>query len=146
MEIESVVKSIVEKKVAAMSFNEIMDALYHGGKWFKVEGESFNESANQVADGLWGIVSQMKKDDVLQVLKKSYHGIEGASEHFVDMCGCILVVGIDGVDKEITPYSYDSASDWDGVLKNARKVLSSQMIREYMEKVENKVGEILDTL
>lgn len=146
MEFENLVKSIVEKKVNAMSFDEVMDAIFHGGKWFKVENYDYHVRKDKITEGLWDIVSQMRKEDVLQVLKNSYHAIEGSAECFADMYGTCIVVGVDMANKEIIPYAYDPADTLEEVLKNGRNKLARQLRREYMEKVETKVSEILESL
>lgn len=146
MELESVIKSIVEKKVNAMTFDQVMDAIFCGGKWFRVSGETYEQRYDAASIALDNIISQMNKEDMYKVLKNTYYGIDGACINVADMGGKCTVIGITGDRFIIEPYSYDYANSWEDVLKKGRKVLASRLEDEYKKKAIDKVGDLLDLL
>lgn len=146
MELENVIESIVDKKVNAMNFDEVMNGIFHGGKWTRVSGETYDQLRDAADKALTDIISQMDREELYKVLKSNYYGFEGACSRLADFGRKYAVIGVRGDTYAIESCSWERADSWEDWLKKGREVLKSRLVDEYKEKVTNKVGSILESL
>lgn len=134
--IKEVVKSIIEKKVNSMSFDELIEAAYgQGTKYVIVESDE-----TKVKEAFGNFINKMTKEELRVALTESWCGAEGCAE---DAEGKLSLCGVGGFGGLIFITDINSMEE---AQNSVRLRARYKMERDYRERLENKMESILDEL